>query len=136
MLEQLKTQVCRANLDLVNEGRVVQTWGNVSGIDRDKGLVVIKPSGVYYSHMQPRHMVVVALDSGKVVEGKLNPSCDTPTHLVLYRAFASIGGVVHTPKVCSPRPGGRRSGPPLRDDSGRLLVWGGTLHPTAYARGN
>ena len=77
MLEQLKTQVCRANLDLVNEGRVVQTWGNVSGIDRDKGLVVIKPSGVFYSHMQPWHMVVVALDSGKVVEGKLNPSSDT-----------------------------------------------------------
>jgi L-ribulose-5-phosphate 4-epimerase len=96
MLEQLKTQICRANLDLVKEGLVVQTWGNVSGIDRDKGLVVIKPSGVHYRQMQPRHMVVVALNSGKVVEGKLNPSSDTPTHLVLYRAFPSIGGVVHT----------------------------------------
>jgi L-ribulose-5-phosphate 4-epimerase len=77
MLEQLKTQLCRANLDLVKEGLVVQTWSNASGIDRDKGLVVIKPSGVHYSQMQPRHMVVVALDSGKVVEGKLNPSSDT-----------------------------------------------------------
>src|ERR1035438_1280598 len=96
MLEDLPTQNGRANLDLVKEGLVVQTWGNVSGIDRDKGLVVIKPSGVHYRQMQPRHMVVVALNSGKVVEGKLNPSSDTPTHLVLYRAFPSIGGVVHT----------------------------------------
>ena len=112
MLEQLKTQVCRANLDLVNEGRVVQTWGNVSGIDRDKGLVVIKPSGVYYSHMQPRHMVVVALDSGKVVEGKLNPSSDTPTHLVLYRAFASIGGVVHTQSLFATAWGQAKRAPP------------------------
>ena len=116
MLEQLKTQVCRANLDLVNEGRVVQTWGNVSGIDRDKGLVVIKPSGVYYSHMQPRHMVVVALDSGKVVEGKLNPSSDTPTHLVLYRAFASIGGVVHTQSLFATAWGQAKRPPP----TGRL----------------
>jgi L-ribulose-5-phosphate 4-epimerase len=96
MLEQLKRQVCQANLDLVKAGLVIQTWGNASGIDRAKGLVVIKPSGLSYSAMQPRHMVVVALDSGKVVEGKLNPSSDTPTHLVLYRAFAGIGGVVHT----------------------------------------
>jgi L-ribulose-5-phosphate 4-epimerase len=75
---------------------VIQTWGNASGIDREKGLVVIKPSGVSYSELQPKHMVVVALDSGKVVEGNLNPSSDTRTHLVLYRAFETIGGVVHT----------------------------------------
>jgi L-ribulose-5-phosphate 4-epimerase len=96
MLERLKKEVCQANLGLVKEGLVTQTWGNVSGIDRGKGLVVIKPSGVSYSKIAPKHMVVVGLDSGKVVEGELNPSSDTPTHLVLYRAFAGIGGVVHT----------------------------------------
>src|SRR5690348_2830040 len=96
MLETLKQQVCQGNLQLVREGLVIQTWGNASGIDRSKGLVVIKPSGVPYEEMQPRHMVVVELESGRVVEGKLNPSSDTATHLVLYRAFEGIGGVVHT----------------------------------------
>jgi L-ribulose-5-phosphate 4-epimerase len=96
MLNQLKQSVCRANLDLVKEGLVIQTWGNASGIDRARGLVVIKPSGVPYDGMKPEHMVVVSLKTGKVVEGKLRPSSDTPTHLVLYRAFPEIGGVVHT----------------------------------------
>jgi L-ribulose-5-phosphate 4-epimerase len=96
MLDELKQQVCKANLDLVAEGLVIQTWGNASGIDRERGLVVIKPSGVPYSDMKPEHMVVVSLADGKVVEGKLKPSSDTPTHLVLYLAFAGIGGVVHT----------------------------------------
>ncbi len=96
MLDHLKEAVCKANLELVKEGLVIQTWGNASGIDREKGLVVIKPSGVAYSELKPKHMVVVALDSGKVVEGDLNPSSDTATHLVLYRAFDGIGGVVHT----------------------------------------
>ena len=96
MLEALKKEVCAANLRLVAEGLVVQTWGNVSGIDRKRGLVVIKPSGVAYDGMKPEHMVVVSLESGEVVEGKLKPSSDTPTHLVLYRAFPAIGGVVHT----------------------------------------
>ena len=96
MLESLKQQVCEANLDLVREGLVIQTWGNVSGLDRGRGLMVIKPSGVPYSKMQPRHMVVVELKTGRVVEGALKPSSDTDTHLVLYRAFAGIGGVVHT----------------------------------------
>jgi L-ribulose-5-phosphate 4-epimerase len=96
MLAHLKQQVCQANLELVDAGLVIQTWGNVSGIDRDKGLVVIKPSGVPYSEMQPRHMVIVELASGRVVEGKLKPSSDTETHLVLYRAFEGIGGIVHT----------------------------------------
>ena len=96
MLEKLKREVCEANLKLVAEGLVIQTWGNVSGIDRESGRMVIKPSGVPYSQMKPEHMVVVALDSGKVLEGKLNPSSDTPTHLVLYRAFEEIGGIVHT----------------------------------------
>jgi len=96
MLEELKRQVCEANLDLVKEGLVIQTWGNASGIDRERGLVVIKPSGVSYSNMKPEHMVVASLESGKVVDGHLKPSSDTPTHLVLYRAFTKIGGVVHT----------------------------------------
>ena len=96
MLDELKAQVCAANLKLVQEGLVIQTFGNVSGIDRASGRVVIKPSGVSYDVMKPEHMVVVALDTGKVVEGDLRPSSDTPTHLVLYRAFKAIGGIVHT----------------------------------------
>ena len=96
MLDKLKAQVCQANLDLVAKGLVIQTWGNVSGIDRERGLVVIKPSGMPYDGMRPRHMVVVSLKAGKVVGGNLKPSSDTDTHLVLYRAFKKIGGIVHT----------------------------------------
>lgn len=96
MLEELKEKVFKANLDLVKHNLVIFTWGNVSGIDREKGLVVIKPSGVNYDTMKVSDMVVVDLESGKVVEGDLNPSSDTPTHLVLYRAFKEIGGIVHT----------------------------------------
>lgn len=95
MLEELKEKVFRANLDLVKHGLVIFTWGNVSAIDRASGLVVIKPSGVDYETMQVRDMVVVDL-KGNIVEGDLRPSSDTPTHLVLYRAFPEIGGVVHT----------------------------------------
>lgn len=95
MLEELKDKVCKANLDLVKHGLVIFTWGNVSAIDRKSGLVVIKPSGVSYDTMKPEDMVVVDLD-GNVVEGSLNPSSDTPTHVVLYKAFPEIGGVVHT----------------------------------------
>ena len=95
MLEQLKEQVFQANLDLVKHGLVIFTWGNVSGIDRSKGLVVIKPSGVSYEKMKASDMVVVNLN-GEVVDGKLKPSSDTPTHLVLYQKFQNIGGVVHT----------------------------------------
>jgi len=96
MLDKLKKQVCKANLDLVTKGLVIETWGNASGIDRERGLIVIKPSGVPYAGMKPKHMVVVSLADGKVVSGNLKPSSDTPTHLVLYRAFVGIGGVVHT----------------------------------------
>lgn len=96
MLEALKKDVCAANLRLVDEGLVVQTWGNVSGVDRKLGLMVIKPSGVSYDQMKPQQMVVVSLKTGQVVEGKLNPSSDTPTHLELYRAFPALGGLVHT----------------------------------------
>ncbi len=95
MLEELKEKVCRANLDLVRHGLVIFTWGNVSAIDRESGLVVIKPSGVSYDDMKPSDMVVVDLE-GKVVEGSLRPSSDTPTHLVLYKAFKETGGIVHT----------------------------------------
>ena len=95
MLEELKKLVCEANLLLPKYNLVTFTWGNVSGIDRTSGLVVIKPSGVEYDGMTPEDMVVVDLD-GKVVEGKWKPSSDTPTHVVLYKAFPSIGGVVHT----------------------------------------
>jgi len=95
MLEELKTRVCEANLALQRSGLVLLTWGNVSGLDPDTGLVVIKPSGVAYSEMRPDQMVVVDLE-GKVIEGDLRPSSDTPTHLVLYREFRGIRGVAHT----------------------------------------
>lgn len=99
MLEELKKQVCDANLELVRKGVVIYTWGNVSGIDREKGLVVIKPSGVDYSGMTPDDMVVVELSTGKTAEGKWKPSSDTPTHLELYRRFEKIGGITHTHSV-------------------------------------
>ena len=95
MLEELKERVCTANLSLVRHGLVVLTWGNASAIDRERGLVVIKPSGVSYDAMKPEDMVVVDLE-GRVVEGRFRPSSDTPTHLALYKAFTSVGGVVHT----------------------------------------
>lgn len=96
MLEQLKEQVYQANLLLVKHGLVAFTWGNVSGIDREQGLVVIKPSGVAYEDLSAANMVVVRLDTGQAVESAFKPSSDTPTHLELYRAFANIGGVAHT----------------------------------------
>ena len=95
MLEQLKQQVLEANLLLPKHGLITFTWGNVSGIDREKGLVVIKPSGVEYDNMCADDMVVVDLE-GNVVEGHYKPSSDTPTHLALYKAFPTLGGVVHT----------------------------------------
>ncbi|MEM7699577.1 MAG: class II aldolase/adducin family protein, partial [Verrucomicrobiota bacterium] len=98
MLEALKEEVWRANLMLVEEGLVRLTWGNVSGIDRESGLFVIKPSGVAYDALTPENMVVLDLD-GNRVEGELNPSSDTPTHRILYREFADIGGVTHTHSV-------------------------------------
>ncbi len=95
MLEALKEKVFRANLDLVKHRLVLFTWGNVSEIDRKSGLVVIKPSGVSYDEMKPEDMVVVDLE-GKVVEGNLRPSSDTPTHIEFYKAFPHVGGVTHT----------------------------------------
>lgn len=95
MLEEIKEKVCKANLKLYKSGIVISTFGNVSQIDRKKGLVVIKPSGVKYSLMGPNDMIIVDLD-GNIVEGNLNPSTDTPTHLALYKAYKNIGGVTHT----------------------------------------
>ena len=96
MLEELKQAVWEANLRLPKHGLVTFTWGNVSGIDREKGLMVIKPSGVEYDALTASDMVVVDVETGKVAQGDLNPSSDTDTHLALYRAFRNIGGVVHT----------------------------------------
>jgi L-ribulose-5-phosphate 4-epimerase len=95
MLDDLKEQVCQANLDLVAQGLVTLTWGNVSGRSDDGKLVVIKASGVAYANMRPEHMVVVDLE-GNVVDGNLRPSSDTPTHVLLYQAFPGIGGITHT----------------------------------------
>ena len=95
MLEKLKQQVYEANMELPEKGLITYTWGNVSGIDREKGLFVIKPSGVPYEELKPEDMVVMNLQ-GEKVEGDLNPSSDTPTHLELYKAFEKLGGIVHT----------------------------------------
>lgn len=96
MLEELKQEVLKANLMLPKYGLVTFTWGNVSAVDRENGMVVIKPSGVEYDEMTADDMVVVELATGKIAEGKLKPSSDTPTHLELYRAFEELGGIVHT----------------------------------------
>ena len=95
MLEKLKQEVWKANLDLVKQGLVVLTWGNVSGIDRDEGLIVIKPSGLEYETLIPEDMVVIDLE-GKIVKGSKRPSSDTQTHIELYKAFPQIGGITHT----------------------------------------
>lgn len=94
--EELRKHVCEANLELVSAGLVIRDFGNASGIDRNGGNIVIKPSGLSYDEMKPEHMVIVSLETGEVVEGDLRPSSDTPTHLELYRAFGTIGGIVHT----------------------------------------
>jgi L-ribulose-5-phosphate 4-epimerase len=95
MLEQLKHEVFQANLSLVDHGLVIFTWGNVSAFDRDKNLIVIKPSGISYEKMKPENMVVIDLN-GNIIEGRLKPSSDTPTHIYLYKHFKNIGGIVHT----------------------------------------
>jgi len=122
MLEQLKEEVFQANLDLVKHGLVIFTWGNVSGIDREKGLFVIKPSGVDYSVMKASDMVVVDMD-GNVVEGNLKPSSDMSTHLVLYKEFPEIGGVVHTHSTYST----------AWAQSGKALPIIGTTHADYFA---
>ncbi len=95
MLKELKREVFEANMELPRKGLITYTWGNVSGIDRKKGLFVIKPSGVDYEKLTPEHMVVIDMEGNKV-EGELNPSSDTATHLEIYKAFEAVGGIVHT----------------------------------------
>ena len=95
MLKDLRDAVYEANMDLPKRGLVVYTWGNVSGVDRDKGLIVIKPSGVEYDELKPEDLVIVDFDN-KIVEGKMNPSSDTKTHVELYKSFSKVGGIVHT----------------------------------------
>ena len=99
MLEELMKQVWQANLELMRRGVVIYTWGNVSGVDRESGLMVIKPSGVNYNEMKPEDMVAVDLASGSIVKGRYKPSSDTATHLELYRAFPSVGGITHTHSI-------------------------------------
>ena len=130
MLEKLKQEVLEANLLLPKYNLVTFTWGNVSAIDRESGMIVIKPSGVPYEGMTAEDMVVVELATGKVAEGKWKPSSDTPTHLELYRAFPAVGGVVHTPQplgdfICA----GRSRNPADGHDPGRLLLRRDPLHP-------
>lgn len=96
MLENLKIEVCKANLELVSKGVVIYTWGNVSGISDDRKYMVIKPSGVEYDNMVPEDMVVVSIENGKIIEGKFKPSSDTNTHLELYRKYNFVKGIVHT----------------------------------------
>jgi len=99
--DQLKTEVCQANKDIVDAGLVLLTWGNVSGVDRDAGVLAIKPSGVDYNKLRPEDIVIVSLETGETVEGDLRPSSDTPTHRVLYQSFPNTGGVVHTHSTCA-----------------------------------
>jgi L-ribulose-5-phosphate 4-epimerase len=99
MLEALKADVCRANLDLVAGGLVTLTWGNVSGVNAERTLMVIKPSGVAYDRMRPEDMTVVSLETGETVEGALRPSSDAPTHRLLYQQFKTVGGITHTHSV-------------------------------------
>lgn len=120
MLEELKKEVYEANMLLPKYGLVTFTWGNVSGIDRESGLVVIKPSGVDYDKMTADDMVVVDLE-GNRVEGNLNPSSDTATHLELYKAFPDMGGIVHTP-MGNQLGTGRKRNPLLRNHTCRLYV--------------
>ncbi len=98
MYEELKQIVCKANIELQKQKLIIFTWGNVSGIDRKAGVIAIKPSGVPYEELTPDKMVVLDL-SGKIIEGKLNPSSDTPTHLELYRNFMEVGGITHTHSI-------------------------------------
>ena len=136
MLKKLKHAVYEANMELPHRGLVTYTWGNVSGIDRERGLVVIKPSGVSYDELTPDDLVVLDLD-GKVVDGKLNPSSDTKTHLELYKAFPEIGGIVHTHSPYAVGWGADRTGySRLWNDPRRLLLRPGSLLPQPDGAGS
>lgn len=126
-MQKLKQQVFEANMDLPRYGLVTFTWGNVSAIDRERGLVVIKPSGVAYETMKADDMVVVDM-SGKVVEGEYRPSSDTATHLELYRRYPSLGGIVHTLHSCHRMGAGGAGDPGVRHHARRLLLWRHPVH--------
>ncbi|HKL60437.1 MAG TPA: class II aldolase/adducin family protein [Sphaerochaeta sp.] len=137
MLEQLKQQVYEANLQLPQYKLVTFTWGNVSAVDREAGLMVIKPSGVTYSVMKAEDMVVIDLVTGEKVEGTYKPSSDTPTHLALYRAFADIGGIVHThSRWATIFSQAGKSIPPPGNHPCRLLLWGDPLYKEDERKGN
>ena len=135
MLEELKKEVYEANMLLPKYGLVTFTWGNVSGIDREKGLFVIKPSGVDYDKLTPDDMVVMDLE-GNRVEGTLNPSSDTKTHLILYNRFPKIGGIVHTHSPWATRLAAAAWYSMLRDNPCRLSVRRGTLCEKSYRERN
>ena len=134
MLEELRKQVYEANMELPRRNLVTYTWGNVSGIDREKGLVVIKPSGVEYDELTPENLVVLDLE-GNRVEGDLNPSSDTKTHLELYKAFPALGGIVHTHSPLRGGLGPGRAGYSLlRHHPRRLLLRCRALRPSPDQR--
>ena len=128
MLEELRKQVYLANMELPARGLVTYTWGNVSGIDRKSGYIVIKPSGVSYDRLSPECLVILDLD-GNRIEGELNPSSDTATHLQLYRAFPSLGGIVHTQSLCRCVGASRTRYSLLWNNSCRLFLWAYSMCP-------
>ena len=135
MLEQLKKEVYEANMELQEKGLVIYTWGNVSGIDRENNLVVIKPSGVEYDELSPEDMVVVDFDQN-VVEGRYRPSSDTATHIELYKAFDNLGGVVHTHStwaVTFAQAGGNSG---TGNDTCGLFLWGDSVHQRSHSSGD
>ena len=133
---ELKKAVWTANLDLVKAGLVVLTWGNASGVDRERGVVAIKPSGVAYDSLRPEVIVLVSLETGAPLPGEtLRPSSDTPTHVYLYQKFASIGGIAHTHSRLPPYKLGTSSlpfHPLLRHNPCRHVLWPGASRPTAH----
>lgn len=128
MLEKLKEEVYKANMLLPKYKLITFTWGNVSGIDRESGIMAIKPSGVEYDLLRPEDMVLVDVNTGKKVEGDLNPSSDTPTHVELYKAFPNIGGVVHTLAAGRPCHQSGRGIPAARHHTRRLFLRRNSLH--------
>lgn len=137
MLVDLKRAVCEANLELVREGLVIQTFGNVSSVDRATGNFVIKPSGVGYHVLKPERMVVVSVETAKVVEGDWRPSSDTPTHGVLYRAFKDIAAIVHTHSLhATAWAQARRQIPALGTDARGLFSRAGAGHAVADGEGS
>lgn len=128
MYKKLKEEVLKANLLLPKYGLVVFTWGNVSAVDREKGIIAIKPSGVEYDDMQVDDIVIVDLATGEVLDGKLKPSSDTPTHLELYRKFPNIGGIVHTHSRWRRSLPKRNIPSSIRNDACGLLLWCDSVH--------